>query len=73
MAEIIDRANEVVEQTIQAALANRPTNRGAVSAIYCEDCGEAIEEARRIAVIGCTKCAECQGITELKRKQAGGL
>lgn len=73
MAEIIDQANELVEQNIQVALANRPKNCGAVSAIYCEDCGEAIVEARRIAVVGCTKCAECQGITELKLKQAGGL
>ena len=73
MAEIIDQANELVEQNIRVALANRPVNHSAVSAIYCDECGEAIAEARRIAVVGCTKCADCQGITELKRKQAGGL
>ncbi|MEN3753760.1 TraR/DksA family transcriptional regulator [Mangrovibacter sp. SLW1] len=73
MAEIIDQANELVEQNIRVALANRPVNHSAVSATHCEACGIEIPDARRAAVPGCTMCVDCKGITELKRKQAGGL
>jgi phage/conjugal plasmid C-4 type zinc finger TraR family protein len=33
----------------------------------CIECGEAIEEARRKAQPGCTRCVECQAFYE-KRK-----
>ncbi|SCC35158.1 TraR/DksA family transcriptional regulator [Kosakonia oryziphila] len=70
-SEIIDQANELVEQNINNAIQAHRINRNAVSAEYCEECGEDIPQARRIAVPGCQTCAECQGIIELKRKQRG--
>lgn len=70
-AEIIDQANELVEQNINHAIQAHRINRNAVSAEYCEECGESIPTARRVAVPGCKTCAECQGIIELKRKQWG--
>ncbi|EAA8526600.1 TraR/DksA family transcriptional regulator [Salmonella enterica subsp. enterica serovar Cerro] len=70
-AEIIDLANELVEQNINNAIQAHRINRNAVSAEYCEECGEAIPEARRIVVPGCQTCAECQVVIELKRKQRG--
>jgi len=30
----------------------------------CEDCGESIPEDRRIAVQGCTRCIDCQTVSE---------
>ena len=70
-SEIIDLANELVEQNINHAIQAHRINRNAVSAEYCEECGEEIPLARRVAVPGCQTCAECQGIIELKRKQRG--
>jgi len=33
----------------------------------CEECGDDIPEARRIAVAGCTTCIHCQTLLEKKR------
>lgn len=30
----------------------------------CEDCGDTIPEARRVAVPGCTTCIYCKGLRE---------
>ena len=68
-AEIIDQANALVELTMEHALQRIRIDRNAVSAKQCEDCGEGIPEARRAAAPGCQRCAECQGIFELKHKQ----
>ncbi|HHL2824715.1 TPA: TraR/DksA family transcriptional regulator [Citrobacter murliniae] len=70
-SEIIDQANELVEQNINNAIQAHRINRNAVSAEYCEECGESIPAARRVAVPGCQTCAECQQIIEIKRKQRG--
>ncbi len=70
-AEIIDQANELVEQNINQAIQAHRINRNAVSAEHCEECGDPIPEARRIAVPGCQTCADCQSVIELKRKQKG--
>ena len=34
----------------------------------CEDCGEEIPEARRLAQQGITRCIYCQGLFERKQK-----
>ena len=34
---------------------------------FCDDCGEPIPEARRLAVSGCTMCIECQTFHERKK------
>ncbi|UXY13382.1 TraR/DksA family transcriptional regulator [Kosakonia sp. ML.JS2a] len=68
-SEIIDQANELVEQNISQAIQAHRINRNAVSAEHCEECGDPIPEARRIDVPSCQTCAECQGIIELKNKQ----
>lgn len=54
------------EETFRAlALAQvaRHAPRG-VSAFHCADCGDEIPEARRLAVPGCERCAECQALAE---------
>ncbi|ANA74778.1 TraR/DksA C4-type zinc finger protein [Pseudomonas aeruginosa] len=49
---------------IQAALAQRTSTRLAPSALWCEDCGEQIPEARRQAAPGCECCISCQELRE---------
>ncbi|HDR2345729.1 TPA: TraR/DksA family transcriptional regulator [Enterobacter kobei] len=70
-SEIIDQANELVEQNINNAIQAHRINRNSVSAERCEECDEPIPEPRRAAVPGCQTCEECQGVKELKNKQRG--
>ncbi|MHA5551344.1 TraR/DksA C4-type zinc finger protein [Pseudomonas aeruginosa] len=49
---------------VQAALAQRTNTRLAPSALWCEDCGEQIPEARRQAAPGCECCISCQELRE---------
>lgn len=70
-SEIIDQANELVEQNINHAIQAHRINRNAVSAEYCEECGEDIPEPRRVAVPGCQTCVSCANDIELRLKQAG--
>ena len=58
MSDAADRAQEQLERAQAAFEQQRPAP--AVSAMICADCGEAIEEARRAAVPGCSRCACCQ-------------
>lgn len=39
----------------------------------CEECGEAIAEARRLAVPGVRRCIDCQGAAETARASSGGI
>lgn len=64
-AEIIDQANELVELNMAHALQRIRIDRNAPSAEHCEECGEAIPEARRAAIAGCKSCVDCQQLIEL--------
>lgn len=61
-------AAEVTESRIENAIRNITAKTGRESAMHCEDCGEDIPEARRVAVKGCNRCAGCQSIVEEKGK-----
>lgn len=69
MADPVDIGNERAEQHLADALARhqQASLRQAVSALWCEDCGEAIPLARREAVQGCQYCIDCQQIREVRR------
>lgn len=71
-SEIIDQANELVEQNINQAIQAHRLNHSAVSATHCEECGDNLPEARRKAYPGCTMCVSCHGEQELRNKQRGG-
>ncbi|MBJ9129238.1 TraR/DksA family transcriptional regulator [Citrobacter freundii] len=71
MADIIDTAAEIEELQRNAALSAHRTNRNAVSAEHCSECGEDIPAPRRAAVPDCQTCAECQGVIEMRNKQRG--
>ncbi|EAN3488416.1 TraR/DksA family transcriptional regulator [Salmonella enterica] len=70
-SEIIDQANELVEQNINQAIQAHRINHNAVSAEHCEECGEDIPQVSRVAAPGCQTCADCQSLIELRRKQRG--
>ncbi|AMB55525.1 conjugal transfer protein TraR [Escherichia coli] len=49
----------------------RRLNHQVISATHCCECGDPIDERRRLAVQGCRTCASCQEEIELKNKQWG--
>ena len=65
MADICDLGNDCAEQMLADALARRPRLReGVPSALFCEDCDEAIPARRREMVPGCVMCVDCQQLRE---------
>lgn len=72
MADEADRAAEAEDLFLRAALFNALRGRAAFaeSAAECEDCGEAIPQARRQAVPGCIRCVRCQNDFE---RATGGI
>lgn len=69
--DTIDTASELEELQRQAAIQAHRINRNAVSAEHCEDCGDPIPDARRIAVPGCQTCVSCAIDVELRLKIRG--
>lgn len=67
MADIVDIADDVIQQTLEHALSNIPRYTG-ISATECEECSEEIPEGRRQAIPGVQLCAACQSISDLKAK-----
>lgn len=65
MADAADYGNEQAEYLLQVALARRKAaSTSATSAECCEDCGVPIPNARRLAVVGCETCIDCQSLRE---------
>ncbi|MCY1311011.1 phage/conjugal plasmid C-4 type zinc finger protein, TraR family [compost metagenome] len=69
--DIADIANDNLLLQLEQHLAARQPAEG-VSAEDCEDCGDPIPVARRLALAGrgCVRCIECQGQAE--RRAAHG-
>lgn len=57
-----DAVQEQIDSTVEDAVnrARRAMHNSGVSAEYCEHCGEAIPEARRLALPGVQYCVQCQ-------------
>lgn len=68
--DIFDKAAEVEALHREAAIINQRQRSQvmAPSAQECEECGEPIPEPRRVAVIGCRCCWDCQNEIELYGK-----
>lgn len=63
--DVADMAQEREQEERQKALAAVVRiDQSAVSNWFCEDFGTGIPAARRMAVPGCTRCVECQGLAE---------
>ena len=48
----------------QALSAFKQSQKAGPSLEYCEECGDEIPEARRLAIKGCTTCIDCQTLLE---------
>lgn len=55
-----DRAQLSSDMHLAAALSRHRPRPDTPTALECEGCGEAIPEARRLAVPGCERCVDCQ-------------
>lgn len=70
MTDDIDRATAREEELRLDALRDQARRSGllnktvADSATECEDCGDDIPMARRIAIPGCQRCVLCQQMAE---------
>lgn len=69
MADQLDRASEITQQRLEAALASRAQLAATALNSECEDCDHPIPVARRNAAPWATTCIECQSIREIKTKQ----
>lgn len=67
MADIADFAGDVIEQTVEHALAQIPSYTG-ISATECMECGEGIPEGRRVAIPGVTLCAPCKALADVRKQ-----
>lgn len=64
MADLADIANDLMQERIDQALAARKAPPVGHSLLFCDDCAEAIPEARRLAIQGCRLCVACQSLGE---------
>ncbi|WP_057380347.1 TraR/DksA C4-type zinc finger protein [Pseudomonas aeruginosa] len=69
MADNLDLAaeREEIERASLIASRQRPALAHTISATHCEDCGDEIPAARRLAVPGCECCIDCQQLREVRR------
>ena len=64
-----DQIDDTIKDAVLGARADMPSGR---SAEYCDECGEPIPGARRIAVPGVRTCVGCQSDRD-KRKVSAGI
>ncbi|WP_392551444.1 DksA/TraR family C4-type zinc finger protein [Orbus wheelerorum] len=64
-----DAVNEQIESSILDAINNvrRQLNQNTPSADFCQECGDAISDARKKAMPGVLHCIQCQN--ELDKQQ----
>jgi RNA polymerase-binding transcription factor DksA len=69
MADNADVADDVIALNFAMALAARPIAKPGQCALERVDCGDAIPEARRLALLdrGCTRCTECEELAGRRR------
>jgi len=63
-----DQIDDTVKDAVLSARARLPAGE---SAEHCEECGEDIPQARRLALPGARTCVPCQAERDGKRVSAG--
>ncbi len=63
-----DQIDDTVKDAVLSARARLPAGE---SAEHCEECGEDIPEARRLALPGTRTCVPCQSERDARRPAAG--
>lgn len=54
---VLDQITDTITDGVLSARARLPTGEGA---LFCDECGETIPEARRHALPGARTCVDCQ-------------
>lgn len=72
MSDVADKANDAMQERLDRLLSQRVMPSTEESATECEECGDEIPKARRIAVAGTKHCTECASILERKWFINGG-
>ncbi len=66
--DVLDRASSLEAKQRQMAIANhcakQKTQAQQTSAEECIECEAPIPQARRLAILGCQHCVECQALLE---------
>jgi len=74
MGDSIDRAQQYDEiyreSAITEHMAIRRIDALQAPALYCLDCGDKIDEARRRAVNSATRCVDCQSSFERRSRRS---
>lgn len=63
-----DQIDDTVSDAVKEA---RLRLRAGAGADFCDDCGERIPEARRMALPGSRTCVGCQTLRDAERRPAG--
>lgn len=63
-----DQIDASVEDAVEQARSRLPKGE---SLTHCEECGETIAEARRLAVPGVRRCIECQQVLDEQQARSG--
>ena len=65
-----DQIDASVEEAVELARSRMPRGE---SLTHCEECGESIPEARRLAVPGVRSCIECQEENDQQESTQSGV
>jgi len=65
-----DQIDASVEEAVELARSRMPRGE---SLTHCEECGESIPEARRLAVPGVRRCIECQEENDQQESTQSGV
>jgi len=65
-----DQIDASVEEAVELARSRMPRGE---SLTHCEECGESIPEARRLAVPGVRRCIECQEENDRQESAQSGV
>lgn len=71
MADDIDVANDVILRAAEERTAAIRAQLQGEGQDWCDDCGEDIPQARRLALPSATRCTPCQGLVDAKRRAYG--
>ncbi len=69
MSDIADRADNEVERFAAEGVNEILRAMRQKGCADCEDCKESISEARQLAVPSARRCADCQGMYEMRQRQ----
>ncbi|CAI1717344.1 MULTISPECIES: TraR/DksA family transcriptional regulator [Serratia] len=72
MADAMDIEQERQQLILDAQIEQARRKPAAPSAFLCEECDAQIPEARRLAVPGTARCANCQELHETKSRHYRG-